>query len=101
MSVHHVVVLNQVLSHVEVMGFDLHLRVLDRLVYHLVFDGNAFVYPSPVHHRPNAVAAEPPHQLVIQSHVESRAPRIALTTSATPQLIVNSPRFVTLGADDP
>ena len=53
--VHHVVVLEQVLAHREVLRFDLLLRALDRLGHHPVLDRHA-VFHAEALHQPGDVA---------------------------------------------
>ena len=98
--VHHVVVLDQVLPHVEVVGLDLRLRVLYGLVYHPVVYRNVVLQPRPVHERAYPVPAEPPHQVVVQRDVELRLARIALPPGSSAQLVVNPTRLVPLRPDD-
>ena len=47
-----------------------------------------------------AVEAEAPEQIVFQRHVELGLARIALPPGASPQLMVDPPAFVPVGADD-
>ena len=98
--VEHVVEVEQVLAHVEVMALDLHLRAGYGLGDELVFQGLVVVEAGPVHHVFDAVTAEPLHQFVLEGHKKLAAAGVALTTGAAPQLIVNSARLMVLGADD-
>ena len=98
--VHHIVELQHVLAHVEVARLDLLLRLLQRLVDPGMDDRLALLQSELDQHRIHALGAEDAHQIVLQRQVEFRAPRIALATRASAQLIVDASALVALRADD-
>ena len=98
LSIQHVVVLDDVLADVEVVGFDLLLRVLDGARDPRVLERHVLFEAEPVHQAGDRRAAEAPHQLVLERHEEARRARIALTASAAAKLVVDAPRLVALGA---
>ncbi len=98
--VHHVVVLEQVLAHAEVLRLDLLLRALDRARHHAVLDRNALFHAEPQHQAADALGAEDPHQVVLQRQVEARRAGVALAAGAAAQLVVDAARLVALGAED-
>ena len=98
--VHHVVVLQHVLAHVEVARLDLLLRLLQRLVDPGMDDRLVLLQAEPLQHRVHALGAEDAHQIVLQRQEELRAARIALAARAAAQLVVDAAALVALGADD-
>ncbi len=98
--VHHVVVFEQVLADGEVLRFDLLLRALDGARHHAVLDRHAFFHAEALHQAGDAIRAEDAHQVVFERQEETRRAGIALAAGAAAQLVVDAPRFVTLGADD-
>ena len=97
--VHDVVVLQDVLAHVEVAGFDLLLRLLDGLVDPGMDDGLVFLQAELLEHAVHALGAEDAHQVVLQGQEELGAPGIALAAGTAAQLVVDAPALVALGAD--
>ena len=75
------------------------LRRLDRLGDHLRLDRHVLGQPQQVHHRRDPLAVEPHHQVVAEREVEARLARVALTTGAAAQLVVDAARLVPLGAE--
>src|SRR4029077_7355782 len=100
LAVHHVVVFEQMFAAVEVVRLDLLLRVLDRLADPSMLDRDAVLHPDPAHQALELVGAEDAQQVVLQREEKPRAAWIALTSRTPAQLIVDSPRLVTLGAED-
>ena len=98
--VHHVVVFEDVLAHVEVALLDLLLRLLQRLVDPRMDDGLVLLEPEARQHRIHAVRTEDAHQIVLQRQEEFRAARVALAAGPAAQLVVDAAAFVTFGADD-
>ena len=95
-----VVVLEQVLAHVEVVRLDLALGVLDRLRHPRVLDGLALLHAELLHQRRHAVGGEDAHQAVLEREVEAARARVALAPGAPAELVVDAARLVALGADD-
>ncbi len=95
-----VVEFQKVLADVEVAGFDLLLRLLQRLVDPGMDDGLAILEAEPRQHAVEPVGPEDPHQIVFQRQEELRTPGVALTAGTAAQLVVDAPRFMALRADD-
>ena len=100
MLVHHVVILNEVLSDIEVVALHLGLGALYGLAHHGMLDRDVFVKLDSLQNALDAVAAETAHHVVLERHIEAGAPRVTLAPGASPQLIVDAPCLVTLGADN-
>ena len=98
--VEHVVKVQQVLAHIEVVTLNLHLCAVDGLGDDLVLQRFVILEASPTHHILDAIAAEALHQLVFERDEELAAAGVALTAGATTQLVVHAPCFVVLGAND-
>ena len=99
MAVHHVVVLEDVLAHDEVLLLDLLLRALDlpredlRLHRLVVRDLEALHDPL------DPVAGEQAHEIVLAREVEARLAGVALAAGAAAELVVDAARLVALGAE--
>ena len=101
--VHDVIVLKDALTHGEVDALDLVLGALDGLGNDLVLDGHVVAHVGRDHHLGDAVhlvAAEQAHEVVLERQVELGLARIALTTGAAAQLVVDTTGLMALGADD-
>ena len=98
--VHHVVVLEQVLSDREVLRLDLLLRALDRLRHHPVLDRDALLHSEPQHEAADPFRPEDAHQVVLEREVEARGAGVALAAGAAAQLVVDAAGLVTLGPED-
>ena len=64
------------------------------------FQRGVLVDAELAHEALHAFAAEDAHQVILEGQEESRLARIPLATRPAAELIVDAPRFVTLGADD-
>ena len=53
-----------------------------------------------VEHIDQTLGAEQPHEVVLQGNIKFGFPGISLTSGTSPQLIVDPPGLVTLGADN-
>src|SRR5262249_39779775 len=98
--VEHVVVLEDVLAHDEVLLLDLLLRVLDlaredRGLHRLVL-----LDLEPLHDLLDAVAGEQPDEVVLAGQVEPRFAVVALTAGTSAELVVDAAGLVSLGAED-
>ena len=100
LRVHHVVVFQHVLAHVEVARLDLLLRFLQGLVDPGMNDRLALLQAQPLQHPTHPVGAEDAHQVVFQRQEEARLAGIALASGAAAQLIVDAAALVAFGADD-
>ena len=101
--VHDVVILENVLTHGEVDVLDLALGTLDGLGNHLVLDGHVVAHLGGDHEVGDllhALAAEHTHEVVLERKVELSLTRVALTAGAAAKLVVDTTRFVALGAND-
>ena len=98
--VHHVVVFEQVLARLEVLGFDGHLRVLDAPRNQLGLDGNSLGHAQAIHQRLDALAAEHAQQIVFERKEKAGRAGIALASGAAAELIINAPRFVAFRAEN-
>ena len=100
LAVHHVVVFENVFACFKVAGLDGLLGTLDLSRNGLRFDRDALFHAEPFHHRADLVARKDAHQVVFEREDKSRRSRIALTAGTAAKLIIDTPRFVTLGAED-
>ena len=98
--VQYIVIFQEVLPHVEVVAFDLHLGVADGLGNPFILNGGIFIHPGPAHQRLDAVSSETAHQFVFQGDIELGAARVALTPGPASELVVDAPGVVMLGAND-
>ena len=95
--VHHVVVLEHVLTDLVVAGFDGLLCGAHALGHGLGLDRLAFLHALG-HDLGHELGVEQAHQIVFQRQVEAGLARVALTAGTTAQLVVDSAGFVALGA---
>ena len=100
LGVEHVVVLEQVLAHVEVGSFDASLGLLDQAADQVHRHRHRIVDAHALHQVRHLRAAKAAHQVILEGEVEARGPWVALACGAAPQLIVDAPRLVPLGAHD-
>src|SRR5579884_2380579 len=100
LHVHHVVVLEDVLTDVEVVGLHLLLGVLDLPRHERVLDGHVVLDAQALHDLRDPLPREQPHQLVVEGHVEPGGAGISLAPGAPPQLVIDAPGLVALGPDD-
>ena len=98
--VHNIVILQDVLTNAEVACFNLLLRVLDGLGYEAVLNRLIILHTQLVHNAGNIIATEQTHQIVLQAQEEFGRTRIALTSAAATQLVINTTAFMTLRTDD-
>ena len=100
LGVHHVVVLEHVLTGLEVPGLHLLLGVLNGVGEHLLLDGGVLVHAQLLHHAHHPLRAEQAHDVVLQGQVEAALARVALTAGTAAELIVDAAGLVALGAQD-
>jgi hypothetical protein len=53
-----------------------------------------------LHQALDTIATEATHHIVLERYIESGASRIALAPGTTTELIIDTPCFMALGADD-
>ena len=95
-----VVEIQQVLADVEVVRFDLALRVGDLLGHQRRLDDVVFLQAHARHHLLHPVGREDAHQVVFQRQVEAGRTRISLAPGTAAQLVVDAPALMALGAHD-
>ncbi|KGE03265.1 hypothetical protein HRUBRA_02213 [Pseudohaliea rubra DSM 19751] len=95
-----IVVLEKLLANVEVAALNLALRLLDGVGDHAVLDGLALLHAQCLHKALDPVRGEDAHEVVFKGQVEARDPRIALAAGPAPELVVDAPGLVALGAED-
>ena len=102
LSVHDVVVVEDVLTHGKVDFLNLALGALNGLGDHLCLNRHVVRHLVLGHHRRDAihtVAAEQAHEVVLEREIELGLARIALTAGAASELVVDTTGLVALGAD--
>ena len=98
MAIHDIVVLDNVLAGIEVKAFNFFLGGFQRFTDHPAFQWCVLVNLQSSHDRGDALAAVNPHQLILARYVKLGGARIALAAATPPQLVVDTPGFMTLGA---
>ena len=98
--VHGVVVLQYVFADIEVVRLDPLLRSFDIAAEHLEVEADVLVARKLVHHAAVPVRAEPAHKVVLHGNEEAGRAGVALSARAAAQLVIDSPRLVTLRADN-
>src|SRR5581483_7601527 len=98
--VHHVVVLEQMFTRLEVLRFNGLLRTFDSLRDHLRLDRDALIHTQPLQQGAHPLLREDAHQIVFEREIEARLAGIALASCAAAKLIVDTPRLVAFGAED-
>src|SRR5215467_2459116 len=99
LPVHHVVVLQQILAHLEVELLDLSLSRPDRPADGLGLDRDVWSCLGPLEELRDPVPVEPSHQVVLERQVEPGLSRVSLTTRPAAQLVVDPAGFVPLSAE--
>jgi hypothetical protein len=95
-----VIVFEKLLADVEVAGLDLALRRFQRTRDERMLDRLAFGHLQPFHDRFQAITGKDAQQRVVEREVEARRTRVPLATRTAAQLVVDTPRLMSLGADD-
>ena len=98
--VHHVVVLQDVLADAEVAALDGALRVFDAVREHLRLQAGVFVGIEGVVDLFHPFAAEALDEVVFEGDEEHGNAGVSLAAAAAAQLVVDTARFVPLGAED-
>ncbi|SHT05356.1 Uncharacterised protein [Mycobacteroides abscessus subsp. abscessus] len=89
--VHHLVVLEDVLSDLEVLLLNLSLRTLDGIGHHLGLDRHVVRDVHARQDRFQRSTIEAAHQFILQRQIEAGLARVALTPGAPTQLVVDTP----------
>ena len=100
LSAHDIVILQDVLAHLEVLRLYLSLRGFDRVGDHLRFDRHIVRDAGSTKESLHQHGIEATHQVVFEREIETRLTRIALTTGSTSQLVVDTTRLMTFGTED-
>ena len=98
--VHHVVVLQGVLSSLEVPALHAGLGALNGLGQLAALDGHILPQIQPVHHPRHPVSAEKPHEVVLQAQIEPGLTGVSLTAGTAAELVVDPAGVVALGTHD-
>ena len=69
--IHHVIVFQHMFTGIEMMRFDLLLRLLDRTRNQRMLDRFIFFHAQFVHQRRDVVGAEQTHQVIFQRQIEA------------------------------
>ena len=98
--VHHVIVFQNALADGKVPALNAFLRRFDLLGQHARLQRLIFFQTQPLDHGRNALGTEEPHHVVFQTDEELCAARVALTTGAASQLVVDTAALVALRTND-
>ena len=82
--VHNVIVVEQSLTRLKVVGLHSFLSTLNRLGNKAVGDHLSFFRAPLVHHICNALGPEEPHEIIFEREVELRSTRVSLAPGAAP-----------------
>ena len=86
----HIIVVEQVLTYIEVMRFDLALGVLDCAVQHARLDCLVLLHPEFLHQHRHPVGSKNAHQVIFQRKIEPGRTRVALAAGTAPELIIDT-----------
>ena len=98
--VHDVVVLEDVLAGLEVLGFDGLLRGLDAAGDHAGLRSDAFLHAETLEKAGDPLAGEDAHQVVFEREIEAAGAGVALPSGAAAQLVVDAAGLMPLCAED-
>ena len=90
LGIHHIIILEQMLTDTEVVFLDSLLGVLDALGHHVALDSLTVLKSQTVERLDHALAGEQTHQLILERYKEYRRTRVSLTTGTTTQLAVHT-----------
>ena len=96
----NVIVFQQLLAHIKIACFDLALRALNAPGHDAGFNGLTFRHFQPIHDRLDTITRKDAHQRVVQAEVEPRRARVSLSARTPTQLVIDTPRFMTLRGDN-
>ena len=97
--IHHVVIFEDVLAHLEIARLDLLLGLFQRTVDPGMDDRLALLEAQAAQHAVHPFRAENAHQIVFERQEEFAVARVALAAGPAAQLIVDAPGFMPLRAD--
>ena len=98
--VSNIIVFKQLLSNIKVPPFYLALRFFDGVGHHAVLNGLASLHTQRLHKALHPLRGKDAHQIVFKGQVKTRHTGITLSARAPAQLVVDSPRFMALSAED-
>ena len=98
--VHDVVVLQDVLAGAEVAALDLLLGIFDEAGKNARFEAFVLLHLASFVDRLHPLAAEALHEIVFEGDEEDGDAVVALTAGTAAELVIDTARFVALGADD-
>ena len=96
----HVIVFKQLLTNIEVAGFDLALSGFNGAGNNTCFNSFAFRQAQLVHQSLHLFAGEDSEQRIFHGQIEAGRTRVTLTAGTSAQLVVDTAGFVTLGTDN-
>ena len=98
--VHDVVVFEDVLAGLEVLGLDGFLRRLDAAGDHAGFDGDTLFHAEGLEEAGDPLAGEDSHEVVFEGEEEAGGAGVSLTAGAAAELVVDAAGLVAFGAED-
>src|SRR3989344_917458 len=100
LGVHHVIIGEHLLARVKVEAFNAALCGFQRFGNHRTLYRLVLGDAEATHNLLQGLGGEDTHELVLKRNKELGLARVALTTRAAAQLIINAARVAPLGADD-
>ena len=100
LTIHDIVIINQVFTNFKVVRFNLLLCPFNRLGNHTMLNRLVFGHLELFHNERNAMRAKDAQQIIFKAHVKTALTRITLATGTTTQLVINTTRFVPFGTKD-
>ena len=97
--VHHVIVVEQVLTDIEALAFHAALGTTDGAAHDRVGNHFVFAHAKTGHQVLDAVATEDTHQVVVEAKEVLAGTRVALTAGTATQLVVDTAGFMAFGAE--
>ena len=96
----HVIVFKQLLTNIEVAGFDLTLSSFNGAGNNTCFNGFTFRQTQLVHQSLHLFASEDSEQRIFHGQIEAGRTWVTLTAGTSAQLVVDTAGLVTLGTDN-
>ena len=96
--VRHVIEFQQLLADIKVTALHLALGLFYGIGHHTVFNSLAFVHAQCLHETFNPLRRKYPHQIIFHGQVKPGHTRVALSTRATAQLIIDATGLMPLRA---
>ena len=96
----HVIVFKQLLTNIEVAGFDLTLSGFNGAGNNTCFNRFTFRQTQLVHQSLHLFAGEDSEQRIFHGQIEAGRTRVTLTAGTSAQLVVDTAGLVTLGTDN-